>query len=283
MINLLNTHTLCIAHRGASSLAPENTLAAAQKALQLGADMWELDVSVTADGELVVLHDDSLVRTTDVQAVFPRRAPWLISDFTLAEIKTLDAGSWFVETDPFGTIAAGVVTPAEQDAWRGEPIPTLAEALMFTWERDWRVNVEIKELVSPLEAFPVVEAVIELIETLDMVDQVLLSSFVHTTMRRAKSLQPAIAVAALLDVGEPLILPEIQKLGEDRAIPFDAIHPHYTSVDPETTRTLRQVGVAVNPWTVNDPLKMECLIEAGVTGIFTDFPQILKQVESQQF
>jgi glycerophosphoryl diester phosphodiesterase len=283
MISLLTTHPLCIAHRGASSLAPENTLVAARKALQLGADMWELDVSVTADGELVVLHDDSLVRTTDVQAVFPRRAPWLISDFTLAEIKTLDAGSWFVETDPFGTIAAGVVTPTEQDAWRGEPIPTLAEALMFTWEWDWRVNVEIKELVPPLKTFPVVEAIIELIEVLDMADQVLLSSFVHAYIRRAKSLQPAIAVAALLDAGEPLIFPEIQKPGEDKAIPFDAIHPHYTSVDPETARTLRQAGVAVNPWTVNDPLKMECLIEAGVTGIFTDFPQILKQVESQQY
>jgi glycerophosphoryl diester phosphodiesterase len=279
MINLSSTHPLCIAHRGAASLAPENTLAAARKALQLGADMWELDVSVTADGELVVLHDDSLARTTDVQAVFPHRAPWLISDFTLAEIKTLDAGSWFVEADPFGTIAAGAVTPAEQDAWRGEPIPTLAEALMFTWEQDWRVNVEIKELISLLETFPVVEAVIELIEALDMVDQVLLSSFVHATMRRAKSLQPGIAVAALLDVGEPLIFPEIQKLGEDKAIPFDAIHPHYTSVDLKSTRALRQAGVAVNPWTVNDPGEMERLIGAGVTGIFTDFPHRMLEFE----
>jgi glycerophosphoryl diester phosphodiesterase len=283
MINLLDTHPRCIAHRGAASLAPENTLAAARKALQLGADMWELDVSVTADGELVVLHDDSLARTTDVRAVFPHRAPWLISDFTLAEIKTLDAGSWFVETNPFGTIAAGMVTPAEQDEWRGQSIPTLAEALMFTWEQDWRVNVEIKELISPLKTFPVVEAVIELIETLDMVDQVLLSSFVHTYMVRAKSLQPGIAVAALLDVGEPLILPKIQNLGQDKASAFDAIHPHYTSVDSETTRSLRRAGVAVNPWTVNDPLEMERLIGAGVTGIFTDFPQILKRLASSSW
>jgi glycerophosphoryl diester phosphodiesterase len=278
MLNLLNTHTLCIAHRGGASLGPENTLAAARKALELGADMWELDVSVTADGELVLLHDDSLARTTNVQAVFPNRAPWLIINFTLAEIKTLDAGSWFVETDPFGTIASGIVTPAEQNAWRGQSIPTLREALIFTREQQWRVNVEIKELFPPLETFPVVEAVIELIEALDMVDQVLLSSFFHPYMHQAKSLNPAIAAAALLDVGKPIILPKVQNFREDKFIIFDAIHPHYTSFDAEKTQALRRAGVAVNPWTVNDPQEMERLIQAGVTGIITDFPQILKQV-----
>jgi glycerophosphoryl diester phosphodiesterase len=107
MIKLTNTGVLCIAHRGAASLAPENTLAAAHKALALGAGMWELDVSVTADGELVVLHGDSLARTTNVQAFFPQRSPWQISTFTLAEVRKLDAGSWFVDIDPFGTIAGG--------------------------------------------------------------------------------------------------------------------------------------------------------------------------------
>jgi glycerophosphoryl diester phosphodiesterase len=82
-------------------------------------------------------------------------------------------------------------------------------------------------------------------------------------------------------VGEPLIFPNVQYLGQDKASAFDAIHPHYTSVDPETTQALRRAGVAVNPWTVNDPLEMERLIEAGVTGLFTDFPQTLKQVASR--
>jgi glycerophosphoryl diester phosphodiesterase len=278
MLNLLNSNTLCIAHRGGASLAPENTLAAARKALELGADMWELDVSVTADGELVLLHDDSLVRTTNVQAVFPHRAPWLITHFTLAEIKTLDAGSWFVETDPFGTIAGGIVTLAEQNAWRGQSIPTLREALIFTREQQWRVNIEIKELLPPLETFPVVEAVIELIEALAMVDQVLLSSFFHPYMHQAKSLNPAIAAAALLDVGKLMIFPEVLNFREDKSITFDAFHPHYTSFDAEKTQALRRAGVAVNSWTVNDPQEMERLIQAGVTGIITDFPQILKQI-----
>ncbi|MCL4300820.1 MAG: glycerophosphodiester phosphodiesterase [Anaerolineae bacterium] len=268
MLNLFQAKPLCIAHRGASSLAPENTLASARKAFEIGADMWELDVSVTADGQLVVLHDDSLARTSNAPALFPGRAPWLISNFTLAEVRRLDAGSWFVESDPFGTIAGGEVTLDEQTAMRGQPIPTLREALVFTQEHNWLVNVEIKELIPPLMNFPVVEAVVGLIKNLHMTEQVLLSSFVHAYILQAKALHPAIAVAALLDEGEAW----------PAGLTVDAFHPHYTSVDADHTQALHQAGVGVNPWTVNDPAEMKRLIAAGVTGIFTDFPQLLKQV-----
>lgn len=268
MLNLFNPKPLCIAHRGASSLAPENTLVAAQKAFDLGADMWELDVSVTADGELILLHDDSLVRTTNVQTVFPDRTPWLITNFTLTELRQLDAGAWFIETDPFGTIAGGAVTPAEQKAIRGQPLPTLREALLFTRERDWRVNIEIKELIPPLTNFPVLEAVVNLVESLTMRKQVLLSSFVHPYIQQAKALSPAIAAAVLLDAGAAW----------PTGLTVDAFHPHYTSVETTRTQALRREGVGVNPWTVNDPAEMERLIRAGVTGMFTDFPQILKRV-----
>lgn len=84
-----------IAHRGASAYAPENTLAAVDKAAALGIDWVENDVQRTKDGRLVVLHDDNLRRTTDVEEVFPDRAPWKVRDFTAAEIARLDAGSWF--------------------------------------------------------------------------------------------------------------------------------------------------------------------------------------------
>lgn len=268
MPNLFNPKPLCIAHRGASSLAPENTLAAARKALEIGADMWELDVSVTADGELVVLHDDSLVRTTNAPLLFPDRAPWLISTFTLAEVGQLDAGSWFVESDPFGTIAAGAVSPAEQTVLRGEPVSTLRDALLLTRERNWQVNIEIKALTPPLTHFPIVEAVIRLIESLELNEQVLLSSFVHAYMQQAKALNPTIAVAALLDEGEAW----------PANLTVDAFHPHHTAVEPDRTQALRRAGIGVNPWTVNEPAEMERLIAAGVTGMFSDFPQVLKQV-----
>jgi glycerophosphoryl diester phosphodiesterase len=266
MFKLIHDKVLCIAHRGASSLAPENTLAAARKALTVGADLWELDVSVTADGELVVLHDDSLARTTNVQALYPQRSPWLISTFTLAEVQTLEASSWFGESDPFGTIAGGQVSPAEQAAYRGEPIPTLAEALRFTRDYNWQVNVEIKALIPPLEKFPVVERVVALIESLKLVDRVLLSSFEHAFMQQAKRLNPAIAVAALIDKGEAWPAEWNQ---------YDAVHPYAGTVDSAQIQAARRAGVAVNPWTVNHPAEMQRLSEAGVTGIFTDFPQRL--------
>jgi glycerophosphoryl diester phosphodiesterase len=268
MLNLIHSKPLCIAHRGASSLAPENTLAAAAKALEIGADLWELDVSVTADGQLMVLHDDTLARTTNAPAMFPERSPWWVSTFTLAEIKQLDAGSWFAASDPFGTIAGGVVNPAEAAAFKGQPIPTLEEALLFTRQRQWRVNVEIKPLTPPLENFPVVARVVTLIEALGMVEQVLLSSFSHALMIEAKQLNPHLAVAALLDEEEAWPTP----------LSYDALHPYAASVQPENTRRVRQAGLAVNPWTVNDPAEMERLIHAGVTGMFTDFPQVLQQV-----
>lgn len=100
-----------IAHRGASAYAPEHTFAAYRLAIEQGADYVEQDLAVTGDGVLICLHDDSLDRTTNVADVFPGRAPWLAIDFTLAEIKALDAGSWF-------------------DArFAGERVPTWAEAV----------------------------------------------------------------------------------------------------------------------------------------------------------
>jgi glycerophosphoryl diester phosphodiesterase len=166
-----------IAHRGSRSLAPENTLAAARKAVEIGADMWEFDISVTADGELILFHDDSLVRVSDAEAVFPDRAPWLSHTFTLSELKRLDLGTSFVESDPFGQIAALAVSRKEQTSLRGETIPTLREALHFTRDRSWQANIELKKLPDSLRDFPVTEKVISMIEELDLVDQVIVSSF----------------------------------------------------------------------------------------------------------
>lgn len=84
-----------VAHRGAASYAPENTLASIDAAARLGFEWVENDVQRTKDGELVILHDSSLARTTNVEQVFPDRSPWNVSDFTLREIEKLDAGSWF--------------------------------------------------------------------------------------------------------------------------------------------------------------------------------------------
>ncbi|MDH4138469.1 MAG: glycerophosphodiester phosphodiesterase family protein, partial [Anaerolineae bacterium] len=170
-------HILNIAHRGARSLAPENTLAAARKALEAGADMWELDVSMTADGEPILMHDPFLERTCNAQERFPARRPWLVSEFTLAEVQTLDCGSWFNERDPFGQIRAGAVPEKDQRSYVGQRVPTLREALEFTHDHNWQVSVEIKDISHQLGDTAIVEKVVALIEKLDMVDRVLIFSF----------------------------------------------------------------------------------------------------------
>lgn len=104
-------HVDDIAHRGASGYVPENTLAAVRPGVEQGADLVEIDVQRSADGALVVMHDTTLARTTDVEEVFPDRAPWDVGDFTLAELRLLDAGSWFGHE------------------FAGEPVPTLEQVL----------------------------------------------------------------------------------------------------------------------------------------------------------
>jgi glycerophosphoryl diester phosphodiesterase len=262
--------TLNIAHRGARSLAPENTLASARKALEIGADMWELDVCMTADGQLLILHDDTLERTSNARQVFPDRSPWNVSDFTLEEIRSLDFGSWFNEQDPFRQIAAGKVSTQEQQSYVGEPAPTLQEALEFTRDNNWRVNVEIKDLTGQPGDASVVEKVIDLIEELNMEDRVLISSFNPQYVQRSRIADANISAAILVSEGDPDPAALVNRLQAQ------AYNPKLGSIRMDEVRSLRTQGIGVNVWTVNDPKQMQALIEAGASGIFTDFPQVLK-------
>lgn len=260
---------LNIAHRGARSLAPENTLPAAAKGLSLGADFWELDVAVTQDGELVILHDDTLERTSNVAEVFPERRPWPVEVFTLAELRQLDFGSWFAVKDPFRQVAAGAVSPAELASFAGAAIPTLREALEFTRDNHWRVNIEIKDASgAPGDAF-VAERVVELVKELDLLDRVIVSSFNHAYLRRVKAAEADIVTAALVEsaAADPVAL--LQELGAQ------AYNPGLSAIDAATVQALRASGYDVLVWTVNEEEDMRRLIAWGVSGIFTDFPQRL--------
>jgi len=157
-----------IAHRGARSLAPENTISAARKALEVGADGWELDVQMSRDKKMVVIHDENLVRTSNVKEIFPHREPWLVRDFTLKELQELDFGSWFNETDPFEQIAAGNVSKEEQRSFAGVKILSLEEALEFTKKSKWKVNIEIKSFPFETDNFELVEKVVDQINQFKM-------------------------------------------------------------------------------------------------------------------
>ena len=192
-------HIYNIAHRGARSLAPENTMPAFIKAWQTGAHGVETDVSVTSDGQLILFHDETFIRTTNIAEIFPKRKKDPVHTFNLEEIQTLDAGSWFIEDDPFATIKSGKVTLEEQQAMIKASIPLLEELLLFVKEKSLFVNIEIKGLPKAISTFPVVEKVLSLIDSVQLTPGMFsISSFNHLYLKKAAELRPEIEVNALL-------------------------------------------------------------------------------------
>ena len=269
---LTSPHILNIAHRGARSLAPENTLAAARKGLEAGADMWELDIQITADGELIVIHDTTLKRTSNVREVFPNRKPWLVHEFTLDEIRLLDFGSWFRKQDPFGQIAAGMVAESDLASYVHQQAPTLKEALTFTLEHSWSVNLEIKDLGGNPDPDQVVKKILALVEDLDMLDSVLISSYNQDYLAKLREAHPHIATGVLVSKPHPHPEKLLRRLGAQ------AYHPRLSGFRPTDVALLHRHDCRVHVWNVNDRKTMERLVRAGVDGIFTDFPQLLTSV-----
>ncbi len=267
-----SSRVLNIAHRGARSIAPENTLLAAFKAYEIGADLWELDVAMTRDGEIVVIHDDSLKRTSNARQVFPERGPWKIEAFTLADLRQLDFGSWYVEADPFQQIANGVVSKDEQHKFINLPIPTLQEALEFTKEKNWQVNIEIKDLSGKRGDINIAEKVVGLVHSLEMDGSVIISSFKHEYIQRVRAASAKIVTAALVEKPDP------DPVSLLRRMHAQAYNPGTDALKYEQIQGVTAAGGKVFVWTINDEVTMRRLIQAGVSGIFTDFPQRLKKV-----
>ena len=256
-----------IAHRGARSLAPENTLAAARKAHSLGADLWETDVAVTADDELVLMHDDAMIRTTNVADIFPERVPAAFSTYRLAEIRSLDAGSWFERDDPFGQVAAGAVEPRELALYAGEKVPTLREAFELTLELDWFLNLELKAQPSPKNDFDLVGAVLKLADEVKIgAGHLLFSSAELSWLKTLKKRRPEFEVQAILG-----LFPEDSMDFTDPF--FDTFNPRLTRLSIDQIKTQVELGRKLNPFTVNDDEMIARLIEIGVAGLITDFPQ----------
>jgi glycerophosphoryl diester phosphodiesterase len=286
---------LVLAHRGDSSHAPENTLEAAALGHRSGADGWEFDVQLTRDGVPVLLHDPCLLRTTDVARAFPDdpRADlgYLAAEFTLAEIRRLDAGSWFV--DPaggprsalaFGTLDRMGAGDHEAFASGRVRVATLEEALALTADLDWLANVEIKS--GHDGDFALLDAVLGVVERLGIADRVLVSSFDHVEVARAAASGLGVATGVL--AAAPLYRPAeyVRRLGAD------AYHASASALGAggaaylrgRSARSLRGVdldecrrgGVPVLAYTVNEcgAEKMAGhLAEAGVAGLFTDDPR----------
>jgi len=235
-------------HRGAREAAPENTLSSFRQALEFGADGVELDVMLSKDEEVVVIHDHTVDRTTS--------GTGRVSELTLAELKRLDAGKWF---DP---------------RFEGERIPTLEEVIA-TVGQELLLNIEIKNTFLSDGALET--KVVQLIEQYGLEDRVIISSFNPLALRRVKGLHPSLHVGLLFERKLPLFLRRAWLAPWAHA---DALHPHYAMINSEHVRRAKRKGYRLNVWTVNERMDMENLIALGVDSIITDRPDLLANLLS---
>jgi glycerophosphoryl diester phosphodiesterase len=271
-LSLINKKPIIWAHRGGRSLAAENTLLALRKAHALGVAGWETDVQLTKDGEVIVLHDLNLMRTTNagVHPLFKDNPPLLPWRFTLEEIKQLSADVFPRRFCP-PKYAERPWLDVPQSVPADVQVPTLAEALRLTAEFGMWINVEIKDVAQAMPehlAKEIVARVLDVIAAEGMEDHVIISSFNHDYVRECKERSPHIPTGALTPhkfSGNPV---EMLK-----AVGADAWHPGYKKLTEDTVTTVREAGFAINPYTVNEVEDMKRLICWGVTGVVTDYPQ----------
>lgn len=264
--------TTIIAHRGARSIAPENTIFAARKAWQSGADLWETDVAVTKDEHLILFHDDSLDRTTDAGEKFSKDKTLIFTDYTLEQIRTLDTGARYMETDPFGEIERGTLQKKDLAAFKGEKVPTLEEALLYTKEKGWKINLELKPLPGRFKDFPVPERVMRLVHEIGLApEQVIISSFRHEWLDRVEKLSPDTQIQALIGYYKTVPL----DWGD---FSFETYNARSTLIDEKQIRTAQKKGKKINLFTVNRSDEMRNFMGLGVDGLITDYPQLLKKV-----
>jgi glycerophosphoryl diester phosphodiesterase len=239
---------LRIAHRGASDRAPENTLAAVRLAAREGADLIEVDLQRSRDGAVVLMHDTTLVRTTNARVVFPRRAPWRVADFTLAELRRLDAGSW------------------KSSEFAGEQVPTLAEVIDVLRTSPSGLLLELKlprlypglvtDVVSTCAAAP------GFVESSVATGRLVVQSFDVAAMKDHKTQAPSIPVG-LLGRFAPVNLPALSSWA-------DQVNPCHVAADRAYVEQVQRLGMRCLVWTVDGSRAQRRVRRMGVDGIITN-------------
>ena len=226
-----------IAHRGCSSLAPENTYVAWVKAIEVGADYFELDIQLSSDDSMMIMHDDTIDRTTD--------GTGLLSSMTYAQLRTYDAGSWF------GT------------EFTGEKIPTFSEALQLA-KSNGNINIvaEIKTTNSSI-----VPKVVAMIQAFGMQSRVIVSSFNYTQLTQTKTLDATIPVQLFATITNAMI-DQISVIGGEWV-------GSGGTITPSLLNYAHTKNVLFNAWTINSNSQMIELIDMGIDGITTNYPQTL--------
>jgi len=238
-----------IAHRGASAYYPENTLPSFEGAISMGADMIELDVQLTSDKEVVVYHYKKISTRTDGRGK--------IADYSLATLKKLDAGSWFDKN------------------FKNIRIPTLAEVLDICKNRI-AVNIEIKtEAVNKMFLGGIEEKCVKIVEQRGMREHVVFSSFDPRAIMHLKQMDNTTAVAVLFEkkhYGSKLPSVVMDSVGAD------AFNCATYEFNKTWLANVKAKNIPVNIYTVNDAKKMKKFLDMGVSGIFTNKPDVLKKL-----
>lgn len=233
--------TLIFGHSGARQYAPSNTLPAFELCVEQGAVGTELDVHRSKDGHPVILHDFTVDASTDGEGK--------VADMTLAELKALDAGSWFGEE------------------FAGATIPTLDE-VFETVGKSLLVNVEIKSMSAETDG--VEQVVVDCIKRHSMEDRVLMSSFNPATLKRFREIAPDIMIGFLYQANMKIDTESLMA-----GFPHEARHPHYNMIDEAYMTWAKERNYYVNAWTVNEPDRAKELKALGVNSIITDVPDML--------
>jgi glycerophosphoryl diester phosphodiesterase len=239
-----------VGHRGASAYAPENTIASFREAADRGADFFELDVQQTRDRRLVIMHDSTLTRTTDAAAVYPGRSPWRVRDFTLRQIRRLDAGSWFAPR------------------FRHEHVPTLRDTLRAMDSSGLRMLLELKNPTPALSRLVAAQLLRE--PSWLRPGRLIVQSFDWRSVRTFHRLLPSVATAIL---GAPTVrqLPAVSRYA-------CYVNPRFTSVTAAYVRRLHARHLRVFAWVVDDPPTMRRMIADRVDGIISNRPGVLRTV-----
>ena len=247
---------LVVAHRGGAALAPENTLGAFANALKIGVDMVECDVHLSRDGEVVVMHDPDLTRTTDGNG--------FIYQMDLADIRKLNAAAKFRAT-----------------AWPAERVPTLDEVLDLVKGKT-KIQIEIKVEKFLGRYTGIEQKVIDAVNARGMVDDVIIISFDFPTVADVKKLDPRLKTGALMNTTTLQLnaaKPHEQYVAEVvRETGADYIMPSSAGVSDLLVNAVHAAGLKIGVWTVDSPGEMRRMAEWGVDAITTNKPDELKQV-----
>ncbi len=239
-----------IAHRGSSLLTPENTIAAFELAVSQKSDAIELDVKLSADGEIVVIHDQTVDRTSN--------GTGKVLELPLAALKELDAGSWF-STD-----------------FTGESIPTLGEVFETVGKRIF-INIELTNYGSIRDALP--NKVVDLVKKYGMEDRVWFSSFNPLALRRARRLLPKAPIGLLALPGFSGAWAR-SFLGH-WIVPFEALHPNLKNTTSALVNRQHNKRNHIYTWTVNEPDDIRALFKMGIDGVITDDPPLALHIRDQ--